>query len=82
MVAIRSSANPYRVYREKNSRVVNLWSHGVGLRQRLGGETQERTASNGERESREQRTENREHRTGTENVNGNGGRGWMTGYWK
>ena len=37
MVAIRSSANPYRVYREKNSRVVNLWSHGVGLRQRLGG---------------------------------------------
>ena len=66
MVAIRSSANPYRVCREKNSRVVNLWSHGVGLRQRLGGgETQERTASNGERESREQRTENRERGTRT-----------------
>lgn len=63
MVAIRASANLYRVYRAKDSRVVNLWSHGVGLRE--GGETQERTASNGERESREQRTESRERGTRT-----------------
>lgn len=33
MVAIRESASLYRAYREKDSRVVNLWSHGVGLRE-------------------------------------------------
>lgn len=80
MVAIRESASLYRVYREKDSRVVNLWSHGVGLREEGGGETQERTASNGERESREQRTENRER--GTRTRTGTGGRGWMAGYWE
>lgn len=38
MVAIRASTNLYRVYREKDSRVVNLWSRGVRLRSGEGGE--------------------------------------------
>ena len=94
MVAIRSSANPYRVYREKNSRVVNLWSHGIGLRQRLGGgwrrRSEQRVTGNESRANREQRTENgerereRERGTGLDDwvleIGGSGGAGGGGGW--